>query len=315
MVLPVVHVLLATYNGEKFLRAQWASFEAQEKVTIVLHVADDGSTDGTVALLRELAARPAGAIDAVRWMEAPPRGSAARSFLALVEHACSTEPDAQWFAYADQDDVWLPGKLAAAVAVLSGHERDPVPALYGGRSIAVDAEDREQGLSPLFVRAPSFGNALVQNIMGGNTMVMNRSAAELVAACADADVRWHDWLTYQLVSAAGGVLHYDTRPFLRYRQHGQNVMGSNRSVAARLRRLLLMLSGQFGDWNERNLAALLPRGNRFTPDARQRLDAFRMARQANGPWGRMKWLRRSGAFRQKRSEQAMLWLACILRRL
>lgn len=312
---PVVHVLLATFNGERFLRRQWESLERQEGVEVVVHVADDGSLDGTPDLLRELASAKRGAVVHVRCLDAPPRRSAARSFLMLIAAAVRECPDARWFAYCDQDDVWLPGKLAAAVATLASHQDSAVAALYGGRSIAVDADDRVQGESPRFTKPPSFRNALVQNIMGGNTMVLNRAAAQLVAAAADSDVSWHDWLTYQLVSGSGGVIEYETRPFLHYRQHGRNVMGSNRRWRARWQRLMVMFRGDFGDWNRRNVAALVLHMHAFTPEARARLAAFSRARTEPTPWSRLAWLRRSGAFRQKPSEQLMLWLACALGRM
>jgi glycosyltransferase involved in cell wall biosynthesis len=312
---PVIHVLLATYNGAAYLRQQWASIEAQQGVAVVLHVADDGSADGTVAMLRELAAHAAGAVREVRWMQAPPRRSATRSFLMLMEHAVREAPDARWFAYCDQDDVWLPGKLAAAHAVLTAHGDSALPALYGGRTLAVDAQDREGGLSPLFVRPPSFRNAVAQNIMGGNTMLMNRAAARLVSDSARLDVVTHDWFTYQLVSGAGGTIHYDPRPFVRYRQHGGNVIGSNLGWRARWDRLLRMLRGEYRQWNALNVVALQRCLPLFTQANRGVLEAFRRARDSVWPWQRMVWLRRSGVFRQKPSEQFMLWLACALRRL
>lgn len=310
-----MHVLLATYNGEKFLRQQWASLEAQQNVETVVHVADDGSSDGTELLLQELAANKSGSVREVVWMEAPRRGSAARSFLALMRHVVASRPDAEWFAYADQDDVWLSGKLAAAVEALEPRREVQRPCLYGGRSMTIDGQGRERGLSPLFRHPPSFSNALVQNIMGGNTMVMNRAAAQLVAASAHADVVWHDWLTYQLVSAADGFVHYDSRAFLHYRQHGHNVMGSNRGWTAKWDRVMFMFRGDFRDWNGRNVTALREFEGAFTPSSRSRLDAFGRAREAATPWARVAWLRRSGVFRQKPAEQVMLWLACALRRL
>lgn len=312
---PTLHVLLATYNGERYLRQQWASLEAQEGVQLVVHVGDDGSSDGTVALVRELAAVPRGAVRAVHWLDAPPRRSATRSFLLLMADAVRRCPDARWFAWCDQDDAWLPGKLAAALAVLAPYADRERPALYGGRTLAVDEDDREGGLSPLFLRPPSFRNAVTQNIMGGNTMVMNRAAAELVAASAHLEVVTHDWLTYQLVSGADGFLHYDPRPFVRYRQHGHNVIGSNLGWRARWDRLLRMLRGEYREWNALNVAALAQRATVLTPGNRAVLEAFRQAREAPTPWGRMAWLRRSGAFRQKPLEQLMLWVACLLRRL
>jgi glycosyltransferase involved in cell wall biosynthesis len=310
-----IHVLLATYNGARYLPQQWASIEAQEGVEVVVHLADDGSSDGTPALLRELAARRKGAIREVHWLEAPPRRSATRSFLMLVADTVQRWPHAQWFAYCDQDDVWLPGKLAAGLRVLEPYAGSARPALYGGRTLAVDDQDREGGLSPLFQRPPSFRNAVAQSIMGGNTMLMNRAAAILVADAAHLDVITHDWFTYQLVSGAEGFIHYDPRPFVRYRQHAQNVIGSNLGWKARWGRLLRMLRGEYREWNQVNLAALSRRAQVLTDANRAILEAFGRARQAATPWGRMGWLRRSGVFRQKPAEQLMLWLACVLRRI
>ena len=310
---PVIHVLLATYNGEHYLRQQWASLESQEGVELVVHVADDGSTDGTIALLRDLAGAAGGAIRALRWVDAPPRRSATRSFLLLLDAALG-DADAQWFAYCDQDDIWLPSKLAEAFAILAPHAAEG-PVLYGGRTVAIDGEGRQTGLSPLFRHRPCFRNAMVQNIMGGNTMLLNRAAASQVAAASRPGVEWHDWLTYQVVSGAGGYVYYDPRPFLWYRQHGANVMGSNLRWRARWQRLISMLRGNFREWNDLNVAALTQRTVSLTARNRERLDAFRRAREAGTPWSRLAWLRRSGAFRQRPSEQLMLWLACALRRL
>jgi glycosyltransferase involved in cell wall biosynthesis len=315
MSFPTIHVLLATYNGERYLPQQWASIDAQQRVHVVVHIADDGSRDGTVQLLKELERGASGAIRAVHWLDAPPRRSATRSFLMLMADAVRRSPDAQWFAYCDQDDVWLPGKLAAAHAVLATHEGSARPALYGGRTLAVDESDCEGGLSPLFVQPPSFRNAVAQNIMGGNTMLMNRAAAELVAASAQLEVVTHDWLTYQLVSGAGGFIHYDPQPYVRYRQHGGNVIGSNLGWRARWNRLLRMLRGEYREWNQLNVRALAQRTSVLTQPNRVVLDAFSRAREAGTPWSRVAWLHRSGAFRQKPSEQLMLWLACVLRRL
>lgn len=315
MSLPTIHVLLATYNGARYLSQQWASIDAQEGVDVVLHVADDGSGDGTPDLLHELAARRRGAVREVHFLDAAPRRSATRSFLMLLADAVQRCPDARWFAYCDQDDVWLPGKLAVGHAALATHGGSACPALYGGRTLSVDDRDRAQGLSPNFVKPPSFRNALTQNIMGGNTMVMNRAAAELVVAAAHSEVVSHDWLTYQLVSGAEGFIHYDPNPFVRYRQHGDNVVGSALGWKARWNRFLRMLRGDHRRWNDQNVAALRQRAAALTQANRGVLEAFERARVARRPWERIGWLRRSGAYRQNLPEQLMLWLACALGRL
>jgi glycosyltransferase involved in cell wall biosynthesis len=314
MSVPVVHVLLATYNGARHLHRQWASLEAQEGVQLVVHVADDGSSDDSVAVVQRLETARSGAVCEVRWMHAPPRRSAGKSFMLLLAHALRECPGALWFAYCDQDDIWMPGKLAAAIEALAPRAATG-PVLYGGRTLAVDEDDREQGLSPLFVQAPCFRNALVQNIMGGNTMVMNRAAAHLVAESAGTEVVTHDWFTYQIVAGAGGFVHYDPRAFLRYRQHGNNAIGSNLGWRALLNRFARMLQGEFRSWNEVNGAALAQRTRSLTPVNADVLRAFLQARAAQMPWTRLAWLRRSGAFRQPASQQLVLRVACALRRI
>ncbi len=269
--LPIVHVLLATYNGERFLSRQWDSIAAQQGVRVALHVGDDGSTDRTLEILRSLAAAPTGAIAQVHWLQAPPRRSAARNFLVLLADAVRHWPAARWFAFCDQDDVWLPGKLQAALAVLAPYEEDTCPALYGGRTVAVDEEDRDGGLSPLFERPPAFRNAMAQSIMGGNTMVLNRAAATLLTAEPLPEVVSHDWWSYQLVSGAGGFVHYDPEPFVRYRQHGNNAVGSNLGWRARMLRLRRLLRGDFREWNElarQRAGATLRRPDRRQPRRR-----------------------------------------------
>ena len=313
--MPLVHVLLATYNGERFLRQQWESIAAQEGVRVVLHVGDDGSTDGTAEILRALAAQPSGAIEEVRWLQAPPRRSAARNFMVLLADAVGSGPEARWFAFCDQDDIWLPGKLQAALAVLAPYEHDARPALYGGRTVAVDEDDREAGLSPLFERPPAFRNAIAQSIMGGNTMVLNRAAALLLTSGPLPEVVSHDWWSYQLVTGVGGFVHYDPRAFVRYRQHGNNAVGSNLGWRARMLRLRRLLRGDFRGWNDLHVKAMADRAAALTADSRAVLEAFDRARRALLPWQRAAWLRRSGVFRQKPGEQLMLWLACLLRRM
>jgi glycosyltransferase involved in cell wall biosynthesis len=313
--LPTVHVLLATYNGERFLAPQWDSICAQEGVRVVLHLADDGSSDRTVALLRQYEAAPRGAIAEVHWLQAPPRRSAAKSFLKLLAGAVHDFPDARWFAFCDQDDIWLPRKLVAAVEALAAYEHGDRPALYGGRTVAVDEDDQESGLSPLFVRPPDFRNAVAQSIMGGNTMTLNRATAMLMAAGPVPDVVSHDWWCYQLVSGAGGFIHYDATPYVRYRQHGNNAVGSNLGWRARWSRLQRLVRGDYRQWNRLHVAALAQRATVLTSESAGVLQAFARAREANTVWERAWWLRRSGVFRQTRQEQLMLWLACVLRRM
>ena len=104
-----------------------------------------------------------------------------------------------FFACCDQDDVWWPDKLERALQWLHTVP-EHVPAVYFSRTRNVDASGNIIGCSPLFRRPPNFRNALVQSIGGGNTMVFNRAARELLVAAGPVDVASHDWWTYLLVS-------------------------------------------------------------------------------------------------------------------
>jgi hypothetical protein len=152
--------------------------------------------------------------------------------------------------------------------------------VYGSRTRLIDAAGREIGLSPLFTKAPTFRCALVQSVAGGNTMVFNQKARELLAFCgADLTVPSHDWWLYLVTSACGGQLHYDTVPSVRYRQHADNVIGSNVGFIARLRRLRMLRQGLFRHWSDLNIAALARLRLRMTTENRQIFDLFCKARQ------------------------------------
>src|SRR5690606_11871547 len=102
------------------------------------------------------------------------------------------------------------------------------------------------GASPLFSHKPSFANALVQNIGGGNTMVFNRAARDaLVQVSVDHEIVAHDWLAYLLISGMGGEVYYDADPALLYRQHGGNLVGKNNSWGDRATRVALLMRGRF----------------------------------------------------------------------
>ena len=173
-----------------------------------------------------------------------------------------------------------------------------VPALYCTRTLTVDDANQAIGMSPLFTKPPSFANALVQNIGGGNTMVFNHAACELLRkAGADVQVASHDWWTYLVVSGCGGLVHYDPTPTLRYRQHTGNLVGSNGSWLARCRRLTMMLGGRFKDWTQKNILALTALKDQLSQESDSRLREFQQSQRGN-IFARLKGVKRSGIYRQ-----------------
>jgi glycosyltransferase involved in cell wall biosynthesis len=307
-------ILLAVYNGAAHLAEQVQSFADQTCPDWDMIASDDGSTDASPALLAEIAARwgaNAQTPHAVTLLDGPRRGFV-RNFFHLLHHVPQT---ASWAALSDQDDVWFPDKLARAQAALAALPQDR-PALYCARSLICDEALSPVRVSTLFQRPVGFRNALVQSVGGGNTMVLNRAALDLVrAAVTEAEeAAAHDWWLYQIITACGGTILRDPDPVLFYRQHGGNAIGANTSVKGRLYRLLFIMGRRFSAWNEINLRALAASAHRFTPEARQVLDSYAAARQG-GLGARLRALWASGVYRQSRRGTVALYVACLLKRL
>jgi glycosyltransferase involved in cell wall biosynthesis len=295
-----VAILMGTLNGARFLRGQLGSIAAQSHRDWRLVASDDGSTDATRAILEAFAAAHPGRVE-IR--HGPRRGFAA-NFLGLAGDPAVA---GDFFAFADQDDLWHPERLARGVARLAS--RDPaVPALTGGRTRLIDEEGAELGLSPEFRAPPGFANALVQSIAGGNTMLFNAAAKRLFEAVPGVAVVAHDWWAYQLVSGAGGTVIYDPEPMVSYRQHGQNLIGKNQGLRAQGRRLGMLLTGRMAEWTDTNLAALDAAAALLTPEARGKMALMRCAR-SDGLLGRLRLMRRLALYRQTRTGTLSLWFA------
>jgi len=285
-----VAILMCSKDGAAFLGGQLKSIADQTHENWTLIVSDDSSIDETKMILERFAENHH---QKVTIRNGPGRGVCA-NFLSL---AIDPTIDADCFAFSDQDDIWHPDKLERTLTWLATVPGN-VPGLYCGRTELMSIDGRSYGFSPLFTRPPAFRNALVQSLGGGNTMVFNRAAKKVLEAAATFEVVLHDWWAYQLVSAAGGMIYYDPQPALKYRQHSDNLIGSNLGWHAGFVRFRMMLSGRFRDWNDMNIAALqrLP-SNLMQPRNRDVLEYFVKARSASLP-KRLYYLRQSGVYRQ-----------------
>ena len=299
-----VAILLCTYQGERFLSEQIDSFLSQTYGSWKVWASDDGSTDGTLGILD--AYREKLGHERLAVVHGPGRGFVA-NFLSL---ACRDDIQADFYAYADQDDIWLNDKLERAIKWLTSLPR-AVPALYCSRTMLVDAENAELGCSPLFSRPPSFANALTQNLAGGNTMVFNNALRALIRqAGPNVSVVAHDWWTYLLATGCGGKVFYDPVPSLRYRQHSANIMGLDASNRARLERWRLLWHGRLCRWNEANLAALSRMQNALTEENQKIMTEFALARILPVP-ACFVALWRSGVYRQTWLSQLSMIVAFV----
>lgn len=308
-----VAILMGVYNGAIDLPAQLQSFAAQSHADWQLIASDDGSSDDSDRILRDFAKAQAAQGRVVTRLMGPKRGFAA-NFLSLIAAAPAK---ADWLAISDQDDVWLPDRLVRGIAALSGLP-DARPALYCSQTWIVDENLKNPQLSVAFSRPMGFHNALVQNIAPGNTILLNRAAAELARAAAPeaatvSGLPAHDWWLYQLITGAGGTVIRDPEPTLYYRQHSGNLIGANQGWRARWWRIRMVLDGRFGKWNTANLAALQASSARLTAENRALLETFSDLRSRALP-GRLRAFARSGLYRQSTLGQAAMWLALMLGR-
>ena len=220
---------MSTYNGERFLKEQIDSILSQEGVEIRLLVRDDGSKDHTCEILSDYASRHQN----IAWKACKNVGFV-KSFSALVRMALEEsgkrkEERGMFYAFADQDDIWMPKKLITACRALSGKDASK-PNLFTSNSMQIDAEGRElelfhKGPEPRFRK----GNVLVFGTEQGCSMVFNRRAMELYAEC-EPQLTWHDRWLYHICYFLGSVT-YDHHPLFYYRRHEHNAL-ANHQVAS-----------------------------------------------------------------------------------
>lgn len=302
-----VAILMCTKDGATFLDEQLKSIAAQTHENWSLIVSDDGSSDETKNIVGQFAKSHC---HKITLRNGPGKGASA-NFLSLAN-----DPgiDADFFAFSDQDDIWHKDKIRRALNWLITIPND-VPGLYCGRTELMSFDGKSRGFSPLFARPPTFRNALVQNIAGGNTMVFNRAAKKLLENASALEVVLHDWWLYQLITGAGGIVRYDPEAALKYRQHPGNLIGSNLGLRAQSKRFHMTLSGRLREWNNTNVAALrrLP-ANLMQQDSQNVLDLFETARSAP-LLKRLVYLKRSGVYRQTLFGNFGLLVAAILNKI
>lgn len=303
--LPRVTILLATYNGATYLHDQLMSYVAQSYTKWDLWISDDGSTDGTYDVITAFRAAH-GANHTIHLLEGPRQGAAA-NFMFLLTHP--DLPSDRPVALSDQDDVWHRDKLAHA---LNRVRASGECFLYSGQSYHVNRDLKVTGFSRPLRRSPGFRNALTQNVVSGHSIVMDPKALALVRQAGIPEgIPYHDWWIYLLVSGAGGHIHVDDAPMIRYRQHGNNAMGAHDGLRATWIRASQVIGSIYGGWVGANVAALRAVSSLLTPEHRALLNIFEHTRP--GP-ARTRALWRAGLYRQSRLASAAFYLAVFLGR-
>lgn len=300
-----VAILMGTHNGAAHLEAQLQSFLMQSHRDWSLWVSDDGSTDETCAILDVF--RDANPGHRVTVVPGPCQG-AAQNYLSLLHR---TQVPAGLIALSDQDDVWLPHKLKRALSVMGTSD---APLAYGAQSI-VGNDDLSAQQAPHDRLWPAhFGNAVVQNILSGHTLMLNHAAHQILRkAGRPADIVFHDWWIYQVMAGHGVSCIVDDAEVVIYRQHASNTLGVSRGAGAAVARVRMVMDGTFGDWSAAHRDALWAGRDVLNDAAVELLRSLREDTAKAGP-GRMLALRRLGIRRTSRAGNAVLDLAALLGR-
>lgn len=223
--MPTVDILLATYNGEKYIAEQIESIQNQTFTDWRLLVSDDGSTDNTLDIVRTFQKNDA-RIELVP--EHEPTGSSTSNFLYLLKQ--STAPYAM---FCDQDDVWLSEKIEHTLAKMKETEKvKSKPIAVFSDSVVVN--ETLEVIEPSFMNTMHFKpdnytlyKALVNNICQGSTMMLNKALISRVNAMGILDAYpQHDYWAAVIALSEGSLLYLNEQTLL-YRQHGNNAVGAS----------------------------------------------------------------------------------------
>lgn len=212
----LVAICMSTYNGEKYLEEQLQSLFNQTYSNIKIYVRDDGSSDKTKEILQRYQ-------DKITIVESKENLGVVQSFMSLLNYV----EDADYYAFCDQDDVWLANKIEIAVEKLEESESQ-VPTMYFSDYDYCDENMNYTSRSAINKNGPSFQNALVECISLGMNMVINKKLRDILVKNKMQKAMYHDWIIYLIASSIGNVI-YDREVTVKYRRHGKNVSTANQN--------------------------------------------------------------------------------------
>ncbi len=206
-----VAVLLSCYNGEKFLDDQLHSIFSQIGVSIEMFVWDDRSTDSTLEIL-------------TKWQQNgfplkifhDQRIGSSKAFLKLLKINTHHE----YYAFADQDDIWENNKLSLQLACMQSDK----PMLVVSNRSLIDEFGKSLLKPKCDINVVSSRNALVQNMAPGNLQLFNKKLAQIVNSYGSIDVKHYDHWIYLNASVYGEVIFLREK-LVQYRLHDYNQIG------------------------------------------------------------------------------------------
>ena len=302
-----LQILMSTYNGVKYITEQLDSLLEQDcektgKAAFRIVIRDDGSSDGTQDILEEYAGRYP---EKISWYQGENRG-VIRSFFELLQKVETSD----YYAFCDQDDYWMKNKMTRALEVLHTMEQDG-PALYCCRPKLVD-----QNLQPLESEIkrppmrPGFRNAMIENIVTGCTAVFDQTLREMVAKELPEFTVMHDWWLY-LIATCFGEIYYDETPYICYRQHQGNVLGTKTRKMDEWKMRLRRFQGNRGNISHQ-LGEFIRIFGDTAPDNENMQMAKRFLEVRKSFRARKRFLKDAGIYRQRREDDRIFHIILLL---
>lgn len=230
---PKVCVIMSTYNGEKYLKEQIDSILKQKNIDLSLYISDDRSTDETTKIIEEYQKEYKNITLHIN----ETNKNFTYNFLdSLFLFKDNTEFD--YYAFADQDDSWLEDKLISAINLIESKFDESECVLYSS-NLKIVNEKLEWNGEYLNNYIPKKYQILGRNVVTGCTVVMNKSFKNLVTEHYPENIYLHDyWLALIANFCKNAHYIYDENAYILYRQHGNNLIGSNKGKMKKVCKIL-----------------------------------------------------------------------------
>lgn len=216
---PRVNILISVYNGEKYLAAQLDSLFAQTYRNITVYIRDDGSKDNSLSIIRTYMQR--GLSEGIRLVLLENAGNRNLGYMESFWTLLRESGQADYYAFCDQDDYWLPEKVEKGVAALEKEDADR-PLLYSSSFYYCDAE-LHYSADPQKIKTPvRFKDVLFYTPAFGFTIMINHTLRNLALSASSLAGIPHDgWC--QKIAASMGKFIYDPARTAGYRRHSSTV--------------------------------------------------------------------------------------------
>lgn len=241
----MINIIMASYNGERYIREQIDSIICNTYTDWKLWIFDDGSTDSTIEILEEYEKRLPNKIIVRKNKK---NLGVTKNFLHGVRAVSDSKENKNYYMFCDQDDVWMNKKIEKTLKAMKQLERK-----YGDCPLSVftDAtvvDEKLKVLKTSFFKTSelnpyqtSLNSLLMENKLIGCTLMFNSKVKEKLTVIPD-EVRYHDWWI-ALITASFGHISYLNEATLLYRQHGNNVVG-NKDYLSYIKKSILSLDKQ-----------------------------------------------------------------------